>query len=214
MTHQENGQRNDVRFRIEIPANALSYKEYIRSSSRAVSSIASANPRKLLSRLKGAAGGFIFTLAAIVGFQLLSEYSGIKLFAAVWSEAREDYLYYTDSAFSLCLVLLFLGGFAGMLWLGKLLRQQGRIVYRNNTSIRDGYLLELTENGICATNLKHSESEHWRIDFGWGKVSGVVSDSGVDIILFNSAVFLWIPEWAEGYSRSEVLAFIEAKRRA
>lgn len=202
---QEDTLSNEVRFRIEIPANALSYKQYIKGCSQVVMKARSPQP---LSRLKSIAGGAILGMVMVVGFQLLSQCGSIQFVASAWSRTKDDYLFYFDNAFSFFLLLFLSGGLAGVLWLRRQFLRQSEILYRANDSIRDGYLLELTESGIRATSLINTGPESWRINLGWGKVSAVVSDKNVDYIIFTSGLCLWIPVELEGYPRDEALAFI------
>ncbi|GKX57901.1 hypothetical protein [Leminorella grimontii] len=205
---QEDMPSGEIRFRIEIPAKALSYKEYLKGCSQVVMK---ARPPQPFSRLKSIASGAILGIAMTVGFQLLSQGGSIQLVASAWSYTKDDYLFYFDNAFSFFLLLFLSGGLAGVLWLRRQFLRQSKILYRTNDSIRDGCLLELTESGVCATSLINTGPESWRINLGWGKVSAVASDKNVDYIIFTSGLFLWIPAELEGYPRDEVLAFIRQK---
>lgn len=206
---QEGALSSEVKFRIEIPANALSYKEYIKGCGQV---IMKAHSRQPLSRLKSIASGVILGLVMVVGFQLLSQCGSIQFTASAWSHTKDDYLFYFDHAFAFFLLLFLSGGLAGVLWLRRQFLRQSEILYRVNDSIRDGCLLELTESGVRAISLIDTGPESWQINLGWRKVSSVVSGKSVDYIIFTSGLFLWIPVGLEGYRRDEMLAFIEAKR--
>lgn len=207
---QEDMPSGEVRFRIEIPAKALSYKEYIKGGSQVVMK---ARPHRPLSRLKSMVSGAILGLVMVVGFQLLSQCGSIQFVVSAWSHTKDDYLFYFDNAFSFFLLLFLSGGLAGVLWLRRQFLRQSKILYHSNDSIRDGCLLELTESGICATSLMNVGPESWLINLSWGKVSAVVSDKSVDYIIFTSGMFLWISVAQEAYPRDEVLAFIRQKSK-
>lgn len=205
-----NDDLGDVRFRIEVPAQTLSFRDYMKGCQIAW------RWRGRQSFWKGFLIGLVISWSIGAGCGVLYYFlnnvlfidNGFHLSFAGWFRGSDDNLFYFSNMNALILLFyISLFGFIVHFSLTlKQYRKNHRRLYQANKSIQYGYLLEVMDKGIRCADATVSNCTHWR------RVQGVANHNGMDFIVGDTGHFLWIPVGLEGYPRDEMLAFIEAKR--
>lgn len=189
-------QSEEVRFRLEIPGNALTFREFTKGSQLELRDRANSyKPRAYIKFL------FIWIALTFVFFMGVAK---INLSLGIWSKSTGELLItlYDSGIFFSLIILFFVGMVFGVVLIGRPLRKSARRIYEQSESCQNGYILELIDSGIYWS----SNSSYGFMN--WKKVKAVVSDKNVDYI-YMGGIYLWIPHQIPETVRQPAIAFIQ-----
>lgn len=196
---------DNVRFSISVPANSLSFADYLRGSRLTRSAMAE---RRRLGRLP------LFIITVFVAWLLLaflvSFYNGkyqLRIIGWASDGQKDDYLFflYNTEALSLLVACYIAGAVMVRISATRHLKRWARLLYTTNDAIRHGYLLELTDRGIKCIHADNCST----LFLAWSKVTALHSGDNHDYIIMGASGFLWIPVTLPDYPREEISAFIK-----